>query len=253
MPRKTIIPESKIRIQKNTQWCYAAVIQMILEHYGSKTTQEAIVQTITGSKTNNDTQDPTDYLMNTLNYIDKLGCSKGVLQFKQIKEQIDLNRPIIVLLPGGSGHYVLIVGYDVERLQIIFIDPNKSEYTLEPIDISGITTVNTIYIDAVTRKEHNGPSHIGGFCITHPLGESSFGSSASASAKGSSRGSPKSSSRGSPKGSSRGGMKSKKSRKSRSTRKKIGGKWSLKYKRSINCKRPRGFSQKQHCKYGRKK
>ena len=36
------------------------------------------------------------------------------------------------------------------------------------------------------------------------------------------------------------------------TRKKRGGKWSLKYKRSINCKRPKGFSQKQHCKYGRK-
>ena len=32
-----------------------------------------------------------------------------------------------------------------------------------------------------------------------------------------------------------------------------GGKWTLKYKRSINCKRPRGFSQKQFCKYGRKK
>jgi thiol-disulfide isomerase/thioredoxin len=32
-----------------------------------------------------------------------------------------------------------------------------------------------------------------------------------------------------------------------------GGKWSLKYKRSINCTRPKGFSQKQHCKYGRKK
>jgi thiol-disulfide isomerase/thioredoxin len=27
-----------------------------------------------------------------------------------------------------------------------------------------------------------------------------------------------------------------------------GGKWSLKYKRSINCKRPKGFSQRQHCK-----
>jgi hypothetical protein len=37
------------------------------------------------------------------------------------------------------------------------------------------------------------------------------------------------------------------------TRKKRGGKWSLKYKNSINCKRPKGFSQKQHCKYGRKK
>ena len=30
-------------------------------------------------------------------------------------------------------------------------------------------------------------------------------------------------------------------------------KWSQKYKNSINCKRPKGFSQKQHCKYGRKK
>lgn len=30
-------------------------------------------------------------------------------------------------------------------------------------------------------------------------------------------------------------------------------KWSLKYKKSINCKRPKGFSQKQYCKYGRKK
>lgn len=29
-------------------------------------------------------------------------------------------------------------------------------------------------------------------------------------------------------------------------------KWSLKYKRSIDCKHPKGFSQRQHCKYGRK-
>jgi len=32
-----------------------------------------------------------------------------------------------------------------------------------------------------------------------------------------------------------------------------GGKWSRKYKLSINCKNPHGFSQKQYCKYGRKK
>jgi hypothetical protein len=34
--------------------------------------------------------------------------------------------------------------------------------------------------------------------------------------------------------------------------KKKGGKWSAKYKRSIDCSNPKGFSQKQHCKYGRK-
>jgi len=39
---------------------------------------------------------------------------------------------------------------------------------------------------------------------------------------------------------------------SKRVKRKKGGKWSLKYKRSINCKRPRGFSQRQHCKYGRK-
>ena len=37
---------------------------------------------------------------------------------------------------------------------------------------------------------------------------------------------------------------SKKSKKSK--------KWSLKYKKSINCRQPRGFSQRQYCKYGRK-
>ena len=31
-----------------------------------------------------------------------------------------------------------------------------------------------------------------------------------------------------------------------------GRKWSLKYKKSINCNRPRGFSQRQFCKYGAK-
>jgi thiol-disulfide isomerase/thioredoxin len=36
------------------------------------------------------------------------------------------------------------------------------------------------------------------------------------------------------------------------TKRRRGGKWSLKYKRSINCRKPRGFSQKQHCKYGRR-
>ena len=30
-------------------------------------------------------------------------------------------------------------------------------------------------------------------------------------------------------------------------------KWSTKYKRSINCRKPRGFSQKQYCTYGRRK
>lgn len=43
--------------------------------------------------------------------------------------------------------------------------------------------------------------------------------------------------------------------KSSSTKKKrkSGRKWSQRYKKSINCRNPKGFSQKQYCKYGRKK
>jgi hypothetical protein len=47
--------------------------------------------------------------------------------------------------------------------------------------------------------------------------------------------------------------KTKKYRISGSKTKRRGGKWSAKYKRSINCRRPKGFSQRQYCKYGRKK
>ena len=36
------------------------------------------------------------------------------------------------------------------------------------------------------------------------------------------------------------------------TRKRRGKKWSAKYKKRINCLRPKGFSQKQYCKYRRK-
>jgi hypothetical protein len=46
-----------------------------------------------------------------------------------------------------------------------------------------------------------------------------------------------------------------KTRYNKKSHKKIhrGGKWSRKYKLSINCNRPKGFSQKQYCKYGRNK
>ena len=48
----------------------------------------------------------------------------------------------------------------------------------------------------------------------------------------------------------RGGKK--KSKRKRKTLKKAKRKWSNQYKKSINCKKPNGFSQKQYCKYGRK-
>jgi hypothetical protein len=50
-----------------------------------------------------------------------------------------------------------------------------------------------------------------------------------------------------------GGNQTTKRFQTRNNKNKKSNKWSLKYKRSINCKRPRGFSQRQYCNYGRKK
>ena len=50
-----------------------------------------------------------------------------------------------------------------------------------------------------------------------------------------------------------GGNQNTKRFQTRKNKNKKSNKWSVKYKRSINCKRPRGFSQRQYCKYGRKK
>lgn len=47
-------------------------------------------------------------------------------------------------------------------------------------------------------------------------------------------------------------VKTKTKTKTKHARNLKGGKWSLKYKRSINCKRPKGFSQRQYCKYKNK-
>ena len=44
----------------------------------------------------------------------------------------------------------------------------------------------------------------------------------------------------------------KKSSLTKSSLKKSPKKWSDKYKKKINCKDPKGFSQRQHCLYGRK-
>jgi hypothetical protein len=50
----------------------------------------------------------------------------------------------------------------------------------------------------------------------------------------------------------KGGYKKYGKRKIKTNKNKRARKWSAKYKKSINCKRPKGFSQKQYCKYGRK-
>lgn len=47
-------------------------------------------------------------------------------------------------------------------------------------------------------------------------------------------------------------IKNNKTKQNGGTKRLKGGKWSRKYKKSINCRKPKGFSQRQYCKYSRK-
>ena len=250
METKIIFDLNNFEKQKKGQWCFAAMIQMLNKHYSQPNmTQQQIVENIIrktdkegkySSSNKNNTydstednipQDPFGYITekNMINY----SRSDEVPDWTLIKQEIDGRRPIIVRVGASAGHYVLLVGYsypaggitrrNTDQIKLYYIDPNNNSRAYTEQSKNGIKNpnevVNVEYTEKGTNAVKRADDDITGFVTTKP---------------------PR----------CEGGSKS---RKSRSTRKKIGGKWSLKYKRSINCKRPRGFSQKQHCKYGRKK
>ena len=260
MDTKNIFDLKNFETQQKSQWCFAAMINMLRKHYKlPSNTQQQIVEEIIRKTTSDGTynptsnnrydpkkddaqQDPFGYLKekNMINYSEQT----KVIDWDVIREEIDNQRPIIVRIGvESSGHYVLLVGYHLppvgQKIRnymndviLYYIDPNRkgpAAYTEEkrasPSKPNPNEFVTVEYTDTSTGKTDWYPDGITGYTTTkHP------------SCKGGSK-----------------CNKSRKSRKSRVTGKKIGGKWSLKYKKSINCKRPKGFSQKQHCKYGRKK
>jgi len=124
--------------QEDTQWCYAAVIQSILEYYTrNNRSQPDIVRSVTGSSTNSSPQDPHG-ILHRMDLI--YGSYDGHPSWEIIQVQVDAGRPIIVRLGADTGHYVIIIGYELpESLRsrnagnnvVIYIDPMKDEFTYE--------------------------------------------------------------------------------------------------------------------------
>jgi len=179
MPDRVIISEDKIRIQKKTQWCYAAIVQMIIEHYDKKTvSQPDIVKSIAGNTANNEPQDPYKYL-DDLHHIYSMVKDQPPDPFT-IRTQIDMGCPIIVRVgTAGSGHYMLIVGYsystpsasrksgreDTSISRVWYIDPLKKKYTKET-GLNSNSRVECEYEDHVTKKAERGKDDITGYFLT---------------------------------------------------------------------------------------
>ena len=167
-----LIPRIRIHPQENTQWCYAAVIQSILEYYThNSTSQPDIVRNVTGSSANNSPQDPHG----DLHRMDLIYDSyDGHPSWETIREQVDARRPIIVRIGANTGHYVIIIGYVLPESSrsriatgnvVIYIDPMKSTLTYETGPDSN--RMVTCAYEGKTRGE--APDEITGYYLTQPL------------------------------------------------------------------------------------
>jgi hypothetical protein len=179
MPDHVIVKKSKIRMQENTQWCYAAVAQIVIEHYDKKLVpQSEIVNSVAGSPTDNEPQDPYTHL-HELHHI--YSIVKDVAPDPAvIRDQIDQGRPIIVRVGNaGSGHYMIIVGYsdntprassargDASVSGVWYIDPLSETYTIER-GSNAHSRVECAYEDSVTKETKRGKDSITGYYLTAP-------------------------------------------------------------------------------------
>jgi len=95
--------------QEESNWCAAAVGQMIADYYGYTHTQSEVAEYMgldpgTGGGANKD-----DQLNYYWNGIDKSGSKNDYASFSGAKEEIDADRP---LKSGVDGHARCAVGYE---------------------------------------------------------------------------------------------------------------------------------------------
>jgi|GEM_PF-4945309 len=116
--------------QKHENSCWAACIRMVLSYDGLIITNDDTLAAKCGVQPNQ-CQDAAA-MMTKCNIFDSTDDEALVPTLQEIKAEIDKGRPIIQcvneteVLPGGSsvgGHYILIVGYDTDKKQLVIIDP----------------------------------------------------------------------------------------------------------------------------------
>lgn len=111
--------------QKNSQWCWAAAIQMVLNYYGVKIGQEEIVARTFGQDAKGNLPDwsaNSRYITRNLNatnfdhqgrlYVVKSSIGQGPPPAPVLLNELSRQRPVIVAYATGpqSGHMVVVTG-----------------------------------------------------------------------------------------------------------------------------------------------
>lgn len=206
MADHVIIPESKIHLQEKSQWCYAAIAQLVVQHYqGRLISQTDIVKkvmaiaNVVDKKNDNLPQDPYEYL-NSMGHI-RTSFDGTTPDPFVIRSEIDKGCPIIVRVGSpASGHYMLIVGYsddpraskrtaDSSVSRVFYIDPLKKTYTIESGSDAN-SRVECEYEDS-KKQTHRAKDNITGYHLTSPTTSVSSAASTVSSSKKTSPGKSK--------------------------------------------------------------
>jgi len=113
--------EAVIGNQRQSNWCWAACSQMVLNYHGLKISQEQIVTKIYGSLTDRPANEYqirealSGWVPNVQGRISNIYCQSGLTSINEITEALAYKWPLIVGLRnpnGGVGHaYVLTAIY----------------------------------------------------------------------------------------------------------------------------------------------
>lgn len=106
--------------QENDYYCGPAILQMILERFGIKKSQEEIAKV---ADTNSERGTFHRDLLKMVRENGLYAYAKRHATVKEIEKFVDEGLPIVVnyIEPEGDGHYAIVVGYDTQDL--VFNDP----------------------------------------------------------------------------------------------------------------------------------
>lgn len=142
--------------QRQTNWCWAACAQMVLNYHGLNVSQEQIVTTIYGVLADKPASESqikkalNDWAPNIEGQISNIYCQSGLTSINDITQTLAYKWPLIVALKnsdGGIGHpYILTaIYYSIDEFnnklpdKVILRDPmpdTDGETTLSWLDFS---------------------------------------------------------------------------------------------------------------------
>ncbi|MED1803018.1 papain-like cysteine protease family protein [Brevibacillus porteri] len=119
--------------QSQTNWCWAATSQSVLDYYNIFSIQDGIVKVVKGKVVNRTAT--VDEVQEGLREYGLDSSATGSLSFSELKSELNADDPVLagIQYKDGGGHMVVIDGYeeDGRSKYIEYMDPAKGSHVVK--------------------------------------------------------------------------------------------------------------------------